>query len=69
MISYEPFWQTAKKLGVSTYALIHKHGVSNGTLYRMRKKKPITTETLDQLCRVLHCRVEDVLLYVEEEAT
>lgn len=67
MISYDPFWATAKERAFTTYALIHKHGIANGTLYRMRKGKPITTETINQLCRVLQCRVEDVLLYVEDE--
>ena len=28
MISYEPFWQTLKEKGVSTYVLIKKHNIS-----------------------------------------
>lgn len=67
MISYAPFWKTAEERGVSTYALIHKHGVANGTLYRMRKGKPITTVTINQLCQVLQCRVEDILRYIPDE--
>lgn len=65
MITY-PFWRTIKNKGVSTYALIHKHGISNGTLYRMRQGKPITTETLNQLCTAVKCKVEDIHLYTED---
>jgi DNA-binding Xre family transcriptional regulator len=68
MISYRPFFETAKAKGFSTYTLIHKHGIANGTLYRIRKGKPITTETLNQLCTVLGCRVEDVLLFVPDDS-
>lgn len=67
MITYEPFWKTAKSKGFTTYKLIHKCGVANGTLYRMRKGKPITTETINQLCKVLKCKVEDVILFIDDE--
>ena len=67
MISYQPFWDTIKRKGITTYALINKLGISNGTLYRMRKGKPLTTETIGSLCRAVGCRVEDVILYVEDE--
>lgn len=66
MISYKPFWDTIKSKNITTYALIHKMGVANGTLYRMRKGKPISTETVNNLCRVVGCKVEDILLYVED---
>lgn len=66
MITYDPFWKTIKRKKISTYALIHKYGISNSTLYRMRKGRPITTETLNQLCIAVNCRVEDVILFIEE---
>lgn len=67
MITYEPFWKTMKDKNFTTYSLIHHHGVANGTLYRMRKGKPITTETINQLCTVLNCKVEDVILFVDNQ--
>jgi putative transcriptional regulator len=67
MIDYTPFWNTIKERGISTYALIQKENVNNGTLYRMRKQKPLSTTTLDDLCRILHCRIEDIVRYVPDE--
>ena len=67
MIDYTPFWNTLKERGISTYALIQKENVNNGTLYRMRKQKPLSTTTLDDLCRILHCRIEDIVRYVPDE--
>lgn len=67
MICYDPFWETLKRKNVTGYALVHKFKVSNGTLYRMRKNEPLNTTTINDLCKILKCRVEDVLLFVDEE--
>lgn len=65
MISYEPFWNTLKNSDESTYTLISKYNISSSTIDRLRKDKGISTQTIDDLCRILKCRVEDILLYKE----
>lgn len=67
MIVYTPFWDTLAEAGESTYTLIHKYHVSSATLDRLRHNKGISTLKINDLCRILHCRVEDVLLYVEDD--
>lgn len=67
MISYQPFYDTLFRRGITEYALIFKHGIPANTLHRMKHGKPITTTTLDTLCSILECRVEDVLEYVSPE--
>ena len=64
MIVYDPFWKTLKISCESTYTLINKHHISSATLDKLRKNKPVTTTTLNDLCRILGCRIEDILLYV-----
>ncbi len=66
MISYRPVWETLKQKGVSTYALINQYGMSSNRLTRMRKNLPLSTTSIDELCRILHCRVEDIMEYVED---
>ena len=66
MIVYHRFWNTLCLRGISTYALIHRHGVSSSTLSRLRKNQPLSTVTLDDLCRILHCGLEDIAQYVAE---
>ena len=63
VISYEPFYETLFKNNITEYNLIYKQGLSANTLYRMKKGKPISTKTLDALCEVLGCRVEDIIRY------
>ena len=67
MISYEPLWDTMKKKSVTTYALIKAYGFSKGTLHRLKHDLPVTTVTLDDLCRILDCRVEDIVVYKHDE--
>ncbi len=67
MISYEPFWKTLKKKGVSTYALITKHGISSATIDRIKKGGGISTMKIDDLCSILDCKVEEIIEYVKED--
>lgn len=67
MISYEPFYRTLKERGMTEYQLIYKHGFSSYILYRMKHGETITLKTLDTLCFILECRVEDVIVYIPDE--
>ena len=67
MISYKPFWDTLRSSGESTYTLIKNHRVSSSTIDKLRKNKPLNTTTINDLCRFLDCKVEDVMLYIPSE--
>ena len=66
MISYEPLFRTMKAAGISSYRL-GKMGFPLSNYYAMKRGENISTHTLDQLCKLLHCRVEDVLGYVDDK--
>ena len=61
MISYEKFWITLKKKKVTQYALVKNHKISTGLLARMRNNEPVSTATIDRLCNILHCKVQDII--------
>lgn len=67
MISYEPFFQTLLRKGVTEYHLIFKQGFSANTVHRMKHGEAINTKTLDTLCFILDCEVEDILKHVKDE--
>ena len=67
MVSYARFWDTLKHSSESTYTLIKHHRISSSTLDKLRKNKPLTTTTINDLCRILHCRVEDIMEYIPSE--
>ena len=67
MISYRPFCETLHSSRETTYTLIKNHHISSSTIDKLRKNKPLNTTTINDLCRILSCRVEDVLEYIPSE--
>lgn len=67
MISYQPFYDTLLRKGVTEYALIYRNGIPANTLHRMKHGKAITTKTLNTLCDILECSVSDILEYRKED--
>ena len=60
MISYEPFFRTLEKRGITSYRL-GKMGFPMTTYHSIRRGKHISTQTIDALCELLDCNVEDIL--------
>ena len=58
MIVFDRLWTTMKEKGVS-------HKISPGQLDRLRKNENVNTYTLDQLCRILNCSLDDIAEYRE----
>lgn len=68
MIDYSPFWNTLKSSKETTYTLINNHHISSATIDKLRKNKPLNTTTLNDLCRILNCRLEQVAQYIPSAA-
>lgn len=68
MISFNKLWVTLKEKNISQYKLIKEYKVSTGQLDRLRKNGNVNTYTLDQLCKILNCKLEDIAEFIEDEA-
>lgn len=66
MISYEPLFRTMAEKGITSYRLM-KMGFSRSTYYAMKHGENISSHTVNQLCKILKCKVSDIMEYVEEE--
>ena len=67
MISYSPLWNTLKEREITQYQLINKYKVSAGQLSRLRANKNVSTHTIDFLCEILECKVEEIMVYIPTE--
>ena len=67
MIKYDRLWQTMKNRGVSQYALYTYHNVNRSQLDRLRKNQNVETNTIDKLCNILNCRVEDIMEHIPDD--
>ena len=68
MISYARLWETMKQKGITQYALINRYGVSPAQITRLKRSESVSTHTIDVFCRILQCRVEDIMEYIEDSA-
>lgn len=64
MISYAPLWETMKRCGATTYTLQVKGHISSSTIRRLRAGESVSTNTLDALCAILNCTLDDVVEYL-----
>lgn len=67
MICFDRLWATMEKKGISQYKLTREYGVSNGQLDRLRKNGSVSTYTLNRLCMILDCELEDIAQFVKDE--
>ena len=67
MIKYDRLWATMKQKHLSQYRLIKDYEVDRAQLHRLRKNMIVKTITIDNLCRILECNVEDIMEYVPDE--
>ena len=66
MICFDKLWKTMKEKGISQYKLIKEYNFSTGQLDRLRKNENVNTFTLNQLCEILDCDLNDIAEYKKE---
>lgn len=64
MIDYSPFWKTLENSSENWYTLTNKHHLSHSTLHRLKHNKDVSTKTLNDLCRILNCNIQDIVTYI-----
>ncbi len=67
LISYDRLWITLKEKNISQYKLINEYGIDNAQLHRLRHNMVVKTVILDTLCRILDCKIEEIMEYVPDE--
>lgn len=65
MISYAPLWKTMKEKHATTYTL-QKNGISSATIRNMKAGKSVSLHTVDTLCKILDCDIQDVAVYIPD---
>lgn len=66
MISYAPLFRTMKEKKITSYQL-EKLGFSRATYYSIQKGNSISTNTINQLCKLLQCNVSEIIEFVDDD--
>lgn len=67
MIKFDRLWKTMEQRGMTTYRLREQCGIDSKTIRRLKANENMETKTLDKLCAVLGCKLEDIAEFVEDE--
>jgi DNA-binding Xre family transcriptional regulator len=66
MIVFDPLWDTLKRKKITTYYLIKNHKLSRGTLDNLKHNCSVTLNTINELCSILDCEIQDIIKYVQD---
>lgn len=66
MICFDKLWSVMEQQKVSTYLLREKCGIDSKTIRRLKANENMETKTLNKLCSVLGCRLEDIAEYIPD---
>ena len=66
MIVFDRLWDKLKENDISQYKLINTYHISPSQLTRLKRNNNINTHTINTFCEILHCKVEDIMEYVED---
>ena len=69
MIVYTKLWEALKDRNISQYELVTKYGISKGLLDRLRKNDTVTTFSLDKLCSILECGLDEIAEYIPDKVS
>ena len=67
MICYDRLWQTMKERGVTQYDLYTHYNINRSLINRLKHNQNVETNTVDRLCNILHCRVEDIMEHFPDD--
>lgn len=63
MITFDKLWATMQEKGITQYKLIHVYGMSPAQITRLKRNSNINTYTINRLCEILDCKIEDICEY------
>jgi len=66
LIVFDKLFVLMQQKGVTTYWLREKCGIDSKTVRRLKANDNMETKTLNKLCAVLDCKVEDIMEYIPD---
>ena len=67
VIKYDRLWATMKIRGITQYDLYTHYNVNRSQINRLRRNKNVEVNTIDRLCNILCCSVEEIMEHVPDD--
>lgn len=66
-VSYDKLLHLLIDRQMSNSQLIKKTGFSGNVMTQIKRRKYISLDSIERICRVLDCGVDDILEFIDEE--
>ena len=67
-VTYGKLWKLLEEKGMKKIELQRKAGISGNILARMGRNEYISMESVEKVCRILHCGADDILDFINEDS-
>ena len=65
-ISYNKLWKLLIDMKMNKTQLRQSAKITTNAMSKMAKNEPVTLETLEKICGVLDCKIEDIVEIIPE---
>ena len=65
--SFNNLWETLKEKDMTKEDLKNATGMSSATIAKLGKNETINMKSLDKICEVLECNIEDIIEFIPED--
>lgn len=65
--SYKKLWKVLIDKNLTKTELRDMASISNSSLARLSKDENVTMNVLDRICKVLECRIEDIVEFIPDK--
>lgn len=66
-ISYKKLFHVMIEKGISNSQLQKQAGFSANIITRLKRNEYVSLESIESICRVLNCKVDDILEFVPDQ--
>ena len=66
MIKYDKLWETMEKKGITKYTLHKEYHLSKSLIHRLQNNEGINMNTINTLCNILDCDIQDIATHHPE---
>lgn len=60
-IIYKGIIEKLKKRGVNSYTILKTGDFGGATMTAFRNNEPVNLKTIDKVCQILECKIEDIV--------
>lgn len=65
-VTYKKLFHLMIDRGISNAELMERAGVSANIITRLKRGNYLSLDTIEKICKVLHCGVDDILEFITD---